>query len=279
MRDRFHGIDLAKAASILTIVGAMTPPLAPIAGGYLQALAGWRTSFFVLIIMGIAALFAYSKFFEESLAKEKRQPLSLKHILKGYLSCITHRRFLLFAMSSSMCVAVMMGFVTMGAFIFQHQLGLTAIQYGWISVVSAVSMPVGAYLTNRLVKRLGQFKLIIVGGIIISTAALAMLIIGLMGVINMWVILLPMSFIFAGMGFIFPTAFSIAFADFGHIAGIAGAMYGGVQLLGAAIATGIAAHLPLENQVPMAGYLLGCGSIILLAMFVSKSLSTAHSIP
>ncbi|GAB4583195.1 MFS transporter [Nocardia sp. IFM 10818] len=56
VRTQFEGSELKSKLADLATVAAIVPIIAPILGGYLTAVSGWRSNFIVLIVFGIAAL-------------------------------------------------------------------------------------------------------------------------------------------------------------------------------------------------------------------------------
>lgn len=256
MRDLFSGKQLAKVASILAITFNITPALAPITGGYIQTTTGnWRMNFLLLLIMGALSFVFYYFKFNETLPKNKQQKLNLKQILIYLKSCFAHKKFVCFTISSSMAIGSFFIFAAISSFLFQDQLGYTAAQYGLTSAVSSLAIPLGAFTNNRLLNIYTSYQMLMTGSAIMLIGGFSMLALAFVHM-SLFTLLAPMVIIFYGMGFIYPNAFALAFKEFGHIAGTAGAAYGGVQMMGAAIASLVAAQIPHTNQLPLGGALV-----------------------
>lgn len=271
MRDLFTGAQLAKVASILAITFNITPALAPIVGGLVQTATGnWRMNFILLLALGVASLLFYLFKFNETLPKSKQLKLSIGQVLCYFKSCFFHKKFVCFTICSSMTIGSILIFAAIGSFLFQHQLGYSAAQYGLISIASSIAIPLGALTNSRLLNKYSSYALLITGGTCMLIGSILMLIIGLTLPMSLISILTPMIIIYFGVGFIFPNAFALAFKDFGHIAGIAGAAYGGMQMLGASAATMIAAQLPHETQLPLAGFLVICNGLLCFMGWVAN---------
>ena len=56
VRDIYSGARAGRELSLIASVMALAPVLAPIAGGVLQTAFGWRSVFFTLVAVGIAAI-------------------------------------------------------------------------------------------------------------------------------------------------------------------------------------------------------------------------------
>ena len=270
MRDLYEGKALARLGSIITIAATMTPPLAPITGGYLQDLFGWRASFFLLTVMGLIGFILFSWSFPESLHPERRHRFSLKNILKSYSECFKDKNFVGYAACAGLSLGMIFGYLSVSAFLFQHQLGLTPVQYGWLAIFGIFFMPTGAFLNNYFAGTFNAFQLTVFAVLLVLTGSLMMLTFALFGIMNVYVILIPLFITFIGIGFIFPNSFSQAFQNFGHIAGVAGAAYGALQMFLSSIATSVAAILPSETQLPLALYFIACSLCMLLALMCTK---------
>lgn len=270
MRDFFHGSELAKLGSIVTIAATMTPPLAPITGGYLEHWFGWRGSFALLLLMGITAIVCFTRFFPESLPEEKRHTFSFISILKNYLRCFSHRNFVIFSACSGLCLGLLFGYMTIGTFLYQHVLGLSPVAYGWLAIFGIFFMPLGAYLNRFLMDKFSLRQLTIFAALLMMLGSVIMFGFALFHVMNVTVILAPTFIIYMGIGFIFPNTFTLAFQDFGHIAGVAGASFGAIQIFTSSISTTLAAILPTTTQLPLSLYFIACSGGILLILFFTK---------
>lgn len=263
MRDFYQGKDLAKIGAIVTIAATMTPPLAPITGGYLEHYFGWRSSFVLLFIMGLASVILFSLYFPESLAKENRRKFSLRGMAKNYIECFSHRNFVIFSACSGLCLGLLFGYMAIGTFLYQHVLGLSPIAYGWLAIFGVCFMPLGAYLNRRFMEKFSLYKLTVYASMMMLIGSGVMLGFAAFHIMNVSVILVPTFIIYMGIGFIFPNAFTQAFEDFGHIAGVAGAAYGAIQIFTASLLSALAALLPATTQMPLAVFFIFCSGCVL----------------
>lgn len=108
-----------------------------------------------------------------------------------------------------------------------------------------------------------------IGFVIMLIAGTLMLACKFMYGINTLAIVLPMILFYFGITFIWPSAFAGAFGPFGKMAGYAGAMYGFMQISGAAVIGSIVSYLPHQNQVPLAIVFI---SMAILAWLVFESI-------
>jgi Bcr/CflA subfamily drug resistance transporter len=271
MRDFYRGSDLAKIASIVAIAASMTPPLAPITGGYLEHYFGWRSSFVLLFIMGITSIVLFSLYFPESLSKEKRHPFSFKGIIKKYIECFSHRNFVIFSACSGLCLGLLFAYMTVGTFLYQHVLGLSPIEYGWLSIFGVCFMPLGAYLNRAYMEKYSIHQLTVFAAWIMMAGSVLLLILALCHVLSVAAVLVPTFIIYIGIGFIFPNSFTQAFEDFGHIAGVAGAAFGAIQIFTSSILSALAAQLPATSQLSLGIFFVAISATLLCILKWVKS--------
>ena len=67
VRDRFSGPDAQTVMSYTTIVFGLAPVVAPIIGGWLEVIFGWRSVFAFLAVFGFLLLVACAFKLPESL--------------------------------------------------------------------------------------------------------------------------------------------------------------------------------------------------------------------
>ncbi|MBP0651146.1 Bcr/CflA family drug resistance efflux transporter, partial [Mycobacterium tuberculosis] len=56
VRDLYHGSRAAIELGRMGLIIGVVPSLAPLAGGFLEAAAGWRASFVAMVIYAVASL-------------------------------------------------------------------------------------------------------------------------------------------------------------------------------------------------------------------------------
>ncbi len=160
-------------------------------------------------------------------------------------------------MGYSLCVllsysAFFAWFVT-GPVLLIKIVGISPVTFGWITMfgVGCATM-LASYLNGKLVSRTGMHFMLRVGWSIMIIAGVLMLAGKYLIGINATVIVIPVILFFFGAAFIWPNAFADAFIPFGKIAGYAGALYGSMQIVGGAAISGLVAHIPTYNQIPLA---------------------------
>ncbi|WP_245519278.1 MFS transporter [Neorhizobium sp. JUb45] len=96
VRDPYQGPRAAQMLSTLIAVMAIAPLLAPILGGQIAAIGGWRSIFWTLVALG-SLLLAGMFTLPETLPVERRRTDPLSSAFKRYAQLLSHRKILGYA--------------------------------------------------------------------------------------------------------------------------------------------------------------------------------------
>src|SRR5690606_4394258 len=95
VRDRYHGAEAQRLFANITMVFSLAPAIAPILGGYLNNLIGWRSNFGLLAIFSVMLIVASWRKLPETLPEPRRQPFRLKVIVGNYAHALRQPPFVL----------------------------------------------------------------------------------------------------------------------------------------------------------------------------------------
>ncbi len=266
LRDIMSGTQLAKFGSFFNIIFSTVVAIAPMLGGYLQDYFDWRASFIFLLLYGICLFIIIWRAFPETHFNLNPLATKVSEMTKNYLILLKCRTFIGYVISSSCAYSGLVCYMTVASFLLQRVVGLTASQFGWLSFVTAAAVSSTAFINSRLVAKKGINYMVNLGNLLMLLSGITMLTLALFGLINVWVIMIPMVFFSMGCGCTFANAFAGAFHPFPHMAGSAGALYGCLQILGTSLAIGIIALAHTSNQLPLAIMLFSLGLISRLSM-------------
>ena len=95
--DLFPGAAMTRAFATLGAVTAIVPVAAPVAGGVLALVMGWRGMFLVLAALALVITVVGWRALPESLPPERRTPPHLGSVLRGLWALLCLRTFLAYA--------------------------------------------------------------------------------------------------------------------------------------------------------------------------------------
>ena len=230
MADLVQGERLAVIGSYLTMALSFSLMWAPALGGYIQHHYGWQMNFIVLSGFLGFILCAFVLLAKESNRYIQKGNWSLSNLFKSYLCFLKNMTFLSYACISGMMFGVAAVFATLSPFILQNQFHLTPIVYGWVMLVISIGSLMGRFLNPMLLHRFQINKTVLIGFFILTIAGLSLL--GMMlWVPHIWRFLVLGVFIArASQAFTGPNIMSKALSPFHDKRGLAGSLYGCIQM-------------------------------------------------
>lgn len=274
LRDSFEGDLMAKMTSYTSAAIIIGISIAPVIGGFIQNLFGYKGNFYCMILFGIVLLLVASKYLPET-NQQKANEVNFISMLRAYQQALTTPDFLVYTFLTAMSVTVIIAYSIYNSFFIQQTLGFTSAQYGLLTLTIAVGEFFGAMLNSQFTEKLGANNMIKIGLLLIGLAG--------MGLIAMnWHrltlagILFP-SFVAAmGTGLIISNAISLAYSKFKINIGLTGAIFGSLQILIMVIFNYIISVFCLIKINYLAGIFIVLCLVSALLMYFSKKESVLH---
>jgi len=252
-RDIFKGDELAKYTSYLVIFIIFIIPVAPALGGYFEHYFGWRSTFFFMLGYTLVALCSVVWGLKETNIHLHRERLKLSYIFSTYLMLLKSPLFMGITGCTFLTYGAFFSWFVAGPVLLIKLVGLTPVEFGWVTLLGGGStFALAGWLNGRFVERFGMKSLLRFGWSICIFSGLFMLVTFLIHGVEAWSIIVSITLFYFGSTFIWPNVFSIAFTPYGKIAGYAGALYGSMQIGGAAAVGSLISFLPDKNQLPLA---------------------------
>lgn len=264
-RDVYQGPQLAKAFSILFAFYFGVFGCAPIIGGYLQHYLSWRYNFVVLTgYFSFQLLWVLFLYKETSPSLQTKKPHVMKITACHYWRLMKSQVFISNMLVSTFIYSALFAYAALTPFLFQKELHLTAVNYGWLGVFIAVGLIVGNTSGAKLVTKIGLHKPNFIASGLLAVGAVLMFALGFFHVHNIWVVMVPFAIYIVGLGITGVTCPANAMTPFGDIAGSAGALWGGFQFIILFLLSFIYAHLSSKTQLPFAVSLMVLAGIAIL---------------
>lgn len=172
VRDLFDGPPAQRLMSQMTMMFALAPAIAPVIGGWLQTLFGWRSVFFFLVLSTVTLLIACWRLLPETLPPEKRQSLHPSYLGKTYWRVLTSPPFLLACAALSLNFAGFFIYVLSAPVFLMTHLGLHETGFLWLFGPAMAGLMLGSWLSGRLAGRISPSRTIVFGYLTMGSAAL-----------------------------------------------------------------------------------------------------------
>lgn len=242
-RDLYDGPQLTRALALVMIATAAAPGFSPALGTGMTLIFGWRSTFVLVAIAGVAVGLHYRLSASETLAPEHRRQARPGMIARTYGGLVIDPRFIFPALAVSLVIGCLYSFFGAAPAILMGQMGLSSTELS-IFFAATVFVVFGSGLLTAPLARHWSAPRVGMAGIVIALVG------------GLWLLLQsggssPTQFMaavtlfLAGMGLVNPIATAIALQPFGDRAGAASALLGFLQMACAALGTALIGALPL----------------------------------
>lgn len=265
IRDLVSGHYLSRLGGQMGMAASFMVAVAPAIGGYIEHYASWRVSFLVIFIYASSVLTLLWYSLPETHQNPDPHAIKLKNLLHNYGQLLISPVFMGHAICAAIAYSGIIAYMTAAPFLLQTTLDLSPVQFGWLALLNATGIFLSGMLNSRYVIRYGVDRMLFYGITGMVAGASTMLIIGALGFLNVYVVVLPMALFCMGAGLTFQNASAGALEFFGHIAGSAGAIYGTLQISTGAVISALMATLPAVTQIPLACMQLGLALLAVAA--------------
>ncbi|MHB9099352.1 MAG: multidrug effflux MFS transporter [Syntrophales bacterium] len=172
VRDLYAAVQAQRLMSQITLFFGIAPAIAPIIGGGLLALIGWRSIFWFMMMVAIMLCALAWITLPETLPRECRQPFAPAPLARGYWSMLGDSRFLLLTVASGVPFNAMFIFILSAPTLLGKHLGLPPLQFFWLFVFCISGIMGGAWTSGRFAGRIPRERQIRIGfAIVLSVAA------------------------------------------------------------------------------------------------------------
>lgn len=271
-RDVFGPTRAARALSIIAMLMALAPAVAPTMGSILMLWLPWPSIFIFLAVYGVAILILIQVFLAESLPK--RQSLHPVSIMRNYAELFRSPKFIVATFASSLVYAGLLGYLSSSSFVYIDMLGVPVQYFGLIFLTSVAGYMLGSALSARMSRNHDSEKTVLVGAVLATLATATMWGGAKLFPASVAVLMLPMVLYATGMGLMLPNAMAVALSAFPHIAGTASALMGFIQMALSASATALVGVYLTDTPAPMLNFMV---LMTFLALLLSVSLYRGHA--
>jgi DHA1 family bicyclomycin/chloramphenicol resistance-like MFS transporter len=252
VRDRFDHTETARMLSLLTLIMGLAPILAPLLGGALLALGGWRLNFWTLAVFGLAV--GAASFFRlgESRSAETAAQAAAENPMQAYVALFRQRRLVGYALASALNGATLFTYISSSSDLLIGTYGISPQAFGWVFGLNAAGL-IGAGQVNRvLLRRVTPDHVLDRASLVSVAMALALSIAAASGWGERWSILPLLFLVLASYGFMQGNTMAGALSVDPRRAGSISALMGGVSFGVGALASSIAGVFHDGTPRPMA---------------------------
>ncbi|AQR63904.1 Bcr/CflA family drug resistance efflux transporter [Aquaspirillum sp. LM1] len=269
VRDVYTPTEAIRKLSLMAMVTAIAPLLAPLLGSLLLVQFGWRGTFAAVVLWGVLSLLVVWFQLPETLPAEQRGQLPLSRAFAIYGSLLVDPVALGLMLAGGMSFAAMFAYITASPFYFIELHGFSPFAYGLLFASNAVGIFAANYANSRLVKARGPVVMAGIGSGL-----------GFLGAVLLWVavgvndalpaVIVGLFIVVSMTGLLGANCVGLLMARYPQNAGAAAALFGASQFGLGMLASATISYFHSPNGQAMAWVILVVSGVSLLGWFMFR---------
>lgn len=265
VRDLYSLADAAKAMALVSGAISLAPLLAPLLGGELQVLFGWRAGFFFVTGFALILVCLAWRMLPEPNRPTGIQTGLLQGMATSYRTLLGTRRFIAYSLVIAAGAIGFYAFAVEAPVLLIHYMGVTPDHYGFYGAAPSAGFIAATLLSSRISDRIGVNAMVRVGSLMLPLGGLLMAALALTGVGGAMAVVGPMMLFSFSNGLGLPNAYASSLNIYPRIAGAAAALAGFLQISLGGAGSVVVTFLPGGSPLGLAGTLTGAGLMAALA--------------
>ncbi len=242
----------AGPALALTMIGMLYAiVVAPMVGGLLIKLLGWRAPILLALSIGSVVLLLALLFFRESNGYLDPKAGHWRTLGGQYLDLLKGRQYRAFAVALACTYGAMFAVIAGSSAVFINLLGFSSLEYGVNFGVIVSMLIVGSTYTRRNILRLGPQRIVAMGVMLVAIGGVSALVIYRLFGLSVLGLDIPVALVTLGGGLVLPGAVTGGVMPNAHRAGLAAGLMGFAQMFGATCSGVLLSHLRDGSATPM----------------------------
>jgi MFS transporter, DHA1 family, multidrug resistance protein len=229
VRDRCEPHEAARAFSLLMMIVALGPVLAPVAGGVVVTHWGWRATFLFQAALGLALVAATHFALRESRPAWAVTPLNFANVFRTYLRLSVDRTLVGYSLVGGFGMGALFSYVTGAPTVLTQRYDLSPQQFGLLIGLNGLAFMTASRLNIIALRTRGPRELLaryvwmplLLGG--------ALLVLTWFWAVPLWTVVGLQLLFFVAVGRVTPHVSALALAPHGADAGAASALMGALQ--------------------------------------------------
>ncbi|NKB42787.1 MAG: Bcr/CflA family efflux MFS transporter [Alphaproteobacteria bacterium] len=251
VRDVYEKEEAARFLAYIASAMALAPAVAPMIGGWLHVLFGWRSHFVALTLLGVLFIWAVCILLRETNVSRDHTATQTRQMARNFSHILKQSQFRAFSLTLMFSYGALFSFISVGAFVVIGVLGVAPDRFGYLFFFVAIGYASGGLIAGKLVGRLGVSNMIGIGVALGLTVGILGLALSLNGIQTIAAVVMPVVGVFFACGFVLPAATAGALMPFPQIAGTASSAISFLQMSGGALIGFLAGYLHDGTTLPL----------------------------
>ena len=276
IRDVYNGVEAVRLLSLVTMIFAIAPAIAPVLGGWIVKLLDWRSIFLFLFVYTVLLFWLCSRKLPETLPPSQRQPFNAASLWDNYKQVFKSPLFHLKAGTVAFNFAGLFLYVAAAPVFITHHLGLEPDQFGWQFIPTVAGIFLGALAANRMAGKVSVSSQVFIGFAFLIGAASANVVYHAFFPPALPWSVMPLFFYTLGMSIVAPSVTLIVLDIFPDIRGTVASCQSFTQTMLGAVVAGLIAPFLSHSVLWLAAGQLTFTLIGLMLWLGGRSYHQAH---
>lgn len=269
VRDVYDSRDAQRVMAYVLMIFALAPAIAPIIGGWLHHLFGWRSVFYFLSLYGLFMLLVSTALVSESLHQYKRKSFHPIYVLRTYVKALLYFRFLLIVMALGISFAGLFIYIAGAPTLIFDELKLETTDFWMLFVPITVGIIIGSFFSGKLIKQWSAEKVINMAFLIMFIGMILNFVQAIFIDTNIVLVIIPVFIYALGVALSMPGLAVMALDCYPENKGAAAAMQSFTQIMISGLVAGILLPAIKDNIIAFAVSQMVLLLVALLLWFLS----------
>lgn len=279
VRDWFEGKQVARLATIISMIMMFAPLVAPVIGTALGQLIGWHSIFYFLAVFALLLLILFLALMPESRHESHiTRRITVKQFIEKYQIFFKSKKAIILLLTIAFSMSGMFVFITSSSFIYLEYFGLEAKIFPLL-FMSNVLLNVGfSFLNNIMLKRHEPEKMLRIGLLMETIAGLILFISTVNGHAQFVPVFIGIVLYVGSLGMVFGNGTAMILNLLPEISGSANAMIGVTRFIFSFVVGSMPALFYTGNLLPIGTTMFVCALLgFIFYMIYSKiTVETSH---
>jgi MFS transporter, DHA1 family, multidrug resistance protein len=232
VRDLHSGVEAARMLSLMMLVLAVSPLLAPLSGSVLILFFPWTSVFWLLALLGVLCMLLVGRHLEETNPVEKRASGGVGGAFVTYAELLRDRRIVGLIVIMAAAQAGFFAYLVGAPFIFLTLHGVSPGAFSLLFGLLGMSLILCAQANARLIRAFGAPRVLVAALLVYASAGGGLLLAAMWGADRLPLTVAMLMVCVGSIGVIMPTGTVLALEPYGRIAGAASSLLGSTRFIG-----------------------------------------------
>lgn len=266
-----HDRGARLLATLVAILG-LAPLLAPLIGGAITELAGWRMTLLAIPCYGLITLIAIWRLVPESLPRDKRQHrLGAQQVVDSVRALGAQPASLVATAVACIPYAGYLAMITSASTVLIGDYHLSPATFGAVFAIGAAAYTAGATTSRQLMNVRPSHWVLTLGIGLFVTSAMLMILILVLGPVPLWVLWGTVAIFIFAVSLTTPIATSLALAPLPGSAGFTAAIIGAGSMAAGTLGSWLTATFYAPYGVSMLGVMVSSSVVTVLVYTCGRS--------